>query len=165
MDLLLSKYLKEYNLKAAIIMRSEPNSPDRDIPVYGDEKEYYKSMYPNSTNIIDPDFKERNIYKIMDQSGIIITSGSTAAREAFGWGKKVLYCDFTGTDLYNDYEPVILFTIDDYEAFKAKMNELSLMSYDEYAEKTKKYAAYLMSYNQAIPPHLFIRRKIKGYLA
>lgn len=164
MDLFVSRYIKEYNLKAAVIMRSEPDSSDRNIPVYGNEKEYYGNIYPNSVDLIDPNFKERNIYKVMDESSIIVSSGSTAPREAFGWGKKILYCDFTGTDLYNDYTSTILFKSYDYDLFKTRMDEIRLMPRDEYNAKTKDYASYLMDYDEKRPPHIFIRQKIEQYL-
>ena len=165
MDLFLCRYIKEYNLKVSIIMRSEPNSPDRNIPVYGDEKEYFKNIYSDSVDLIDPDFKEHNIYRVMDESNLIVSAGSTALREAFGWGKKVLCCDFTGTNLYNDYDPVILFSAENYDLFKTRLNEIRHMPYEEYIIKTKDYASYLMNYNPDCPPHLLIRQKIEQYLS
>lgn len=165
MDFFLSKYIKEYNLNVSIIMRSEPNTPDRSIPVYGDEQEYFRNIYPDHVHLIDPNFKERNIYRLMDQSNFIVSSGSTAPREAFGWGKKVLYCDFTGTNLYNDYDPVILFRTENYDLFKKRLNEIRCMSYEEYGTITKDYASYLMNYDPNCPPHLFIRQKIENYLS
>jgi hypothetical protein len=164
MDRLLGRYIAEYGLTAVVIMRSEPDSPDRNIPVYGNEKEYFRSLYPEHVRLIDPNFKERNIYQVMDQARIIVSSGSTAPREAFGWGKKVLYCDFTGTDLYNDYESAIMFKNDDYELFKQRLNEIRLMPDEEYRHKMGDYAAYLMNYDPEHPPHLFIRQKIGEFL-
>lgn len=164
MDFFLSKYIREYDLNVSIIMRSEPNSPDRNIPVYGDEKKYFRNMYPDHVELIDPDFKARNVYEIMDQSSIIVSAGSTAVREAFGWGKKVLFCDFTGTNLFNDYDPVILCRDEDYDLFKTRLDEIRYMPYEEYISITKNYAAYLMNYNSNCPPHLFIRQKIEHFL-
>ncbi|MGA1823442.1 MAG: hypothetical protein ACMUIP_02175 [bacterium] len=165
LDEFLSRYINEYKLKASIIMRSEPGSPDRNIPIYGDEKEYYQKIYPDDVDLIDPNFEERNIYRVMDQSNLIITFGSTATREAFGWGKKALFCDFTGTDLYNDYKDIILFRDENYDHFKKRLDELRYMPYDEYRTITKEYTSYLMNNEPQCPPHLFIRQKIDHYLA
>ena len=165
MDFFLSQYVKEYNLKVAIIMRSEPNSADRNIPAYGDEKEYFRNIYPDHVELIDPVFKEHNIYSVMDQSDFIVSFGSTAPREAFGWGKKVLFCDFTGTNLYNDYDPLILFRTENYDLLKTRLNEIRLMPYEDYISNTKDYASYLMNYDPNCPPHLFIRQKIEHYLS
>ena len=45
MDELLSRYIMDTNIKASILMRSERESSDRDIPFYGDEEEYFKNIY------------------------------------------------------------------------------------------------------------------------
>ena len=72
-------------------MRSEPDSNDRNIPVYGDEKEYFQRLYPKSVTLINPDFKNRNIYSEILKGELIISMGSTVPREAFGIGKKILF--------------------------------------------------------------------------
>jgi len=164
LDMFLSRYIRETKLKAAIVLRSEPDGPDRNIPVYGDEKEYFKNIYLSNVDLIDPNFEDRNIYREMDQSEVIVTFGSTAPREAFGWGKKVLYCDFTGSNLYNDYNEILLFRDEDYELFKKRLNEIRNMPPEQYEEKTKEYATYLMNYNPNCPPNICIRQKIDHYL-
>ena len=116
-------------------------------------------------DLMDPVSSNRNIYKIMDQSSLIISFGSTAPREAFGFGKKVLYCDFTGTDLYNDYDPIILFRDENYDLFKERLDKLICTPQVEYEEKTKEYASYLMNYDSGYPAHLLIREKIEYYLS
>ena len=164
LDRFLSRYIREYNLNTAISLRSEPGSPDRNIPVYGNEKDYFNNIYPENVDLIDPNFEERNIYNNMAQSDLIISFGSTPLREAFGWGKKILYCDFTGTKQYNDYDPIILFRDENYDLFKKRLNEMRYMSAEEYKDKTKEYASYLMNNNPSCPPHIFIRQKIDFYL-
>jgi len=164
LDRFLSRYINEQNLKVVIALRSEADSVDREIPVYGDEKNYYRNIYGKEIELIDPVFSDRNIFKIMDQISIIISFGSTAPREAFGFGKKILYCDFTGTDLYNDYDPIILFRDENYDLFKERLDKLIEIPQKEYEEKTAKYASYLMNYDSGYPAHLLIREKIEYYL-
>ena len=43
----------------------------------------------------------RNIFPLIQQSEMVISCLSTAAIEAYGLGKKTLFCNFTGTDLYH----------------------------------------------------------------
>ena len=160
MDSFLARYIEAYQLKACVVLRSEVGSRDRNIPVYGNEAEYFRRIYPEGVELIDPVFKERNVYKEMDRSELVVTFGSTAVREAFGWGKKILYCDFTGTDKYNDYDKTILFADENYESFKKRLNELRLMSDEDYRKLTKDYASYLMNYAPSCPPHVFVREKI-----
>ena len=165
MDSLLARYIQENKLSACVVLRSEPGSADRNIPVYGDEKEYFQSIYPEQVACIDPDFKGRNIYPIMDDSNLIVSSGSTALREAFGWGKKALYCDFTGTTFYTDYDSIIACRNDDYELFKNRLDVIRLMPNEQYRSITKTYASYIMNYDAALPAHICINYKIKQLLA
>ena len=146
-------------------MRSEPESNDRNIPIYGNEKEYFQNIYPDSAILIDPDFQNRNIYSEMLKGDLIISMGSTATREAFGLGKKILYCDFTKSDLYNHYHEMILYKDRNYESFKKKLDELLEISIDDYKNNTRKYASYLMNNDINSPPHLKIRDKINHYLS
>ena len=164
LDGMLSRYIKKTNIKVSIIMRSEPESNDRNIPVYGNEKEYFQNIYPDSVNLIDPDFQNRNIYSEILKGDLIISMGSTAIREAFGMGKKILYCDFTKSDLYNDYHEMVLYKDQNYESFKKRLDELLEISIDDYKKITKEYASYLMNNDINSPPHLIIRDKINSYL-
>jgi surface carbohydrate biosynthesis protein len=163
-DEMLSRYIQETNIKVSIIMRSEPESNDRNIPIYGNEKEYFQNIYPDSVNLIDPDFQNRNIYSEMLKGNLIISMGSTTPREAFGMGKKILYCDFTKSDLYNDYHEMVLHKDQNYESFKKRLDELLEISIDDYKKNTKEYASYLMNNDINAPPHLIIRKTIDNYL-
>jgi len=164
LDGFLSKYNNTRNVKIGIVLRSEPNSEHRDVPIYGDEKKYFETIYGKNIELIDPLFTQRNIYKVMDQSNIIISFGSTAAIEAFGFRKKVLLCDFTSTDLYNDYDQIILFKENNYNLFEEQLDRLRKIPQEEYEEKIVQYASYLMNYDPNKPTHLFIRQKIQSFL-
>ena len=165
LDEMLSRYIQETDIKVSIVMRSEPESDDREIPVYGNEKEYFQNIYPDSAILIDPDFQNRNIYSEMLKGDLIISMGSTAIREAFGMGKKILYCDFTKSDFYNDYNDTILFKEQNYESFKKRLDGLLEISINDYKINTKEYASYLMNNDINSPPHLQIREKINYYLS
>jgi len=165
MDEMLSRYVQRREINASVMMRSEPDSDDREIPVYGNEKIYFQTIYPDSVTLIDPHFKNANIYSEILKSDLIISMGSTVPREAFGFGKKILYCDFTGTKLYNDYDPVILFVDEDYDLLEQRLDELLDMPQLEYENRTKKYASYLMNNYPENPPHKIIRQKINEILA
>jgi surface carbohydrate biosynthesis protein len=164
LDYLLSRYIQETHIKVSIVLRSEPESEHREIPDYGNEKEYYQNIYPDSVVLIDPDFASRNVYTEILKGDLIISMGSTLTREAFGFGKKILYCDFTESDLYNDYNTMILFKEQNYESLKNRINELLKMPKNEYKNNTEEYASYLMSNNIKCPPHLVIRKTIDYYL-
>jgi len=164
LDEMLSRYIQEINTKVSIIMRSEPGSEDRNIPIYGNEKEYFQNIYPDTVTFIDPDFKNVNIYSEILKGDLIISMGSTVPREAFGMGKKILYCDFTKSDLYNDYHEMVLYKDQNYESFKKRLDELLEISIDDYRKNTREYASYLMNNKINCPPHLIIRDKINSFL-
>lgn len=164
LDCMLSKYIEETKIKVSIIMRSEPGSSDRNIPVYGNERDYFHSIYPETVTLVDPDLKNFNIYSEILKGDLIISMGSTVPREAFGFGKKILYCDFTRSNLYNYYNSTILFKDKNYELFKQRIDELLIMPTSEYKKNTEKYASYLMNNDLKYPPHLIIRKTIDNYL-
>jgi hypothetical protein len=67
--------------------------------------------------------------------------------EGFGLGKKVLYCNFTGTDMYHkDFDKAIVTTEIDYELFAKNLDELFTMSMKEYDNIYLKHQKYYMNY-------------------
>jgi len=160
MDDYISRFISESNIRACVVLRSEIGSSDRDIPIYGDESNYYRHVYGPDVELVDPDFADGNVYKLMNRSELIVSFGSTALREAFGYGKKVLYCDFTDTNMYNDYDPVILFSDNNYRLLVERLNTLLLMPRKEYRDLTKSYAAHVMNYDPDNPPHNVIREVV-----
>ena len=81
-----------------------------------------------------------------------------------GFKKKVLRIDFTNTNDVNDYESMTLLNNPTYEELEDRLNKLLAEHYDTYLHRTKEYAAYVMNYNPELPPHEFIREKIKTFL-
>lgn len=156
----LEKYIAEYKLQAAVFM----NCDRSDISKYKEEKEYFTEIYDNNIDILDTVRERFSTYHGVDNSDVIIGFRSTVLREAFGWGKKILSCNFTGADLYSEYDSLIMFTEPNYESFKRRLNKLRDEPYEEYTIRTKGYASYLMNNNQDFPPHIYIRKKIEEYL-
>ena len=148
MDELLSRYIKDNKINAAIIYRAERNSKDWIIPELGlSEEEYYQEIYGNSIEYIDTDFSKRNIFPLMQNSHLIISCLSTAVIEAYGLGRKVLYCNFCGTDLYHqDIDNEILTTDSNYKNFSEKLNSIYKLSYKDYINTNKELMKYYMSY-------------------
>jgi len=148
MDQLLARYIKDNNVNAAVIYRAERGSEHWVIPELGlSEEEYYQEIYGNSIEYIDTDFSKRNVFPLMQKSHLIISCLSTALIEAYGLGKKVLYCNFSGTDIYHqDIDNVILTTNSNYENFSEKLNSIYKLSYKDYIKTNKEFMKYYMSY-------------------
>ena len=156
MNRYLAEYVRERGIRLAVLMKGS---------LGGFEEAYYRNIYGCNVDLVEKNWEEIwSTYRGMDNSDVIVSAGSTAIREAFGWGKKVLYCDFTGTDKYHDYDSMIMLTVLDYDAFKERLDELRAEPSESYRSRTKAYASFLMNYNPDCPPHIFIRQKVLQYL-
>ncbi len=167
MDLLIAKYLSERtNIKAAIILRSEKNSEHWFMPELNmDEETYYKNIYNDSATIIQNDFKNKNIYKVILQSDLLISTLSTALIEGFGIGKKSLLCNFTGVQDYHiDFPGEITTNLDDFSSFSNLLDNIFKIPYSEYLDRYNKLQAYYMNFDPAIPIKERIREKITEIL-
>ncbi|MBF0205439.1 MAG: hypothetical protein HQK53_00985 [Oligoflexia bacterium] len=164
MDLLLSKYILERGLHAAIVLRSERNSADWFIPEIGmHEEAYYREIYGNEIEIVDVDFsKERIIHSVIQNSRIIVSCMSTALLEAFGKGKKVLFCNFTGKEwYYQDLPPSIVTTVHNYESFAQTLDTLRSIPIDEYIYINQKDQQHYMDFIENEPTYQRISNKIE----
>lgn len=125
------------------------------------EKDYFKRIYGNHAQIINLDRTNGSTYLAMDNSSVILTFCSTAAYEAFGWGKKVLFCNFSG-DCINDFSLQGFWSLRDnrYESFKVSLEYLLNLDYSKYVDFTREAARYVMNYDFEMPAHKYIRKRI-----
>lgn len=163
MNEFVARYSNEYGLRVAVLLYT-PNGEDLIRPDYSGEKCYFRKLFGSDVELIERDTENFTTYRARDRSHIVIGQATTAVREAFGWGKKVLYCDFTGTNRFCNYDQMIMFTDLNYELFKKRLNELRAEPNEAYEKRTKEYASYLMNYDPECPPHIYIREKIAEYL-
>jgi surface carbohydrate biosynthesis protein len=164
MDNYLSIYFAKKKYKFAIITRSEKNSSDWYMKEIGlNEEQYYKNIYGEDAQIIETNFAKRNIYPIMLSSDLIITCLSTAALEGFGYGKKILYCNFHKNNKYHkDFHKEILYSgySRDKKFFFKRIDNLISTPYKAYINSHKKLMKYYMAYPSSDTTYAFIKRKI-----
>jgi surface carbohydrate biosynthesis protein len=148
-DNYVSRYAKMYDVKICIATRS----PD------GREIEYFSQIFGERAVIIKNDRETMSTYRAIDESNVSVTAFSTAGVEAFGWGKKILFCNFTGHKDYALPVPDIC-SIDkpDFETFCAKINFLLSIDPSKFMASAGKSARYMMNYNEAVPAHLYLQR-------
>ena len=160
MDELLALYIRKKNYKVAIITRSERGGEDWFMPEVGsNEEDYFKNIYGNNVEIIETDFKTRNIYPLIQSSNFIISCLSTALLEGFGLRKKVLYCNFTDTDIYHkDFDGAIV--CKNQNTFAATLDQILDMPQEEYNRRFKLLAKYYMSFPDDKLTHEAITEKI-----
>jgi surface carbohydrate biosynthesis protein len=166
MDQLLAQYLSARKLKAAVILRSERGSDDWLMPEVGNtEEEYYLGIYGSSIEIIDTDFTERNVFPLMQKSRLIVSCLSTALLEAYGIGKRILYCNFTGSDDYHrDKDSAITVSDETPSVFFERLDMLMDMSQLEYQRLHQERQEYYMSFPQGRSTHDAIARHVDSII-
>ena len=166
-DNLLSKYLSKKKLKAAIILRSERDGEHWYMPEIGlTEEQYFKSIYTKNVKIIDADFKNYNIYKLIVNSDLLVSSfGTTTLLEGYGIGKKILYTIFCDDKIYHEiFDESILCLNPDQEYFENKLDEIISTDKEKYIKEHKKNMRFYM--NQPKPDTLnFIKNKINEIIS
>lgn len=129
------------------------------------EEDYFKKRYGKQAHIINFDWNAFSTYIAMDSSEVVLTLTSTAACESLGWGKKVLFCNFSGDQRYNfPINGVCSINDTDYEIFKNKLDWLINLENEEYLRLTRAAARYLMCYDFSMPAHKYIRKMVMEYL-
>ena len=167
MDNYVARYIKEFDIKAIIALRTNDTFNKRSHQYFGNyksEKDYYIKIYSNSLLLHERNQNNLSVYDIMNSSEVSIGFLTTTIREAYGRGKKAIYCDFTQTTKYNDYNKNLLFTNANYNDFKIKLNNLLNEPYDEYIKRNKEYSSYIMHYDPNMATHKMIRNKLDEYL-
>lgn len=163
MDIQLANYIRNKKIKAAIILRNEKDGPHWFMPQLNcNEKEYFTRIYGDSVEIIETDFKVRNIYQLMQQSKLSVSCLSSALLEIFGYGGKVLYFNLLGADQYHqDFDESIICTNDDYQTISNKLDELIEMPNEEYNKKFAYLQQHYMNYPKDRKTYLAISDTIE----
>ena len=164
MDELLAKYINSRNINAAVILRSEENSEHWFMPEIGmSEYDYYKNIYGDSAHLIMNDFSELPIYKLIQESHMVVSVLSTALVEAFGFGKKALFYNFCETNEYHkDFDRAIVSTNNNNKIFNTELDGLLNMSDKEYSIKYKDLQHYYISSPKNTSTQSYIRENIKN---
>lgn len=162
MDQLLAQYVKTRGIKAAVILRAERDSEHWIMPEVGkSEEDYYRDIYGDSIDIIETDFSKRNIFPVMQKSKVIISCLSSALLEAFGIGKKILFCNFTGTNLYHsDFDEELVSEQSNWPEFSTLLDDLFAQQLESYQSLNMEKMKYYMSFPSGISTHDFISNKI-----
>ena len=126
------------------------------------EEEYYKSIYNDQIEIIDTSFTERNVYKEILRSKIIISGFSTTVLlEALGAKKKILYCNYTSNDKYYlDFDKSIVFVKDEDNSLAISLDKLLEITESDYEKKYSKLMTYYQSFKSEISTRDIIKDKI-----
>jgi hypothetical protein len=163
LDTLISKYIKSNNIKVAVALRNERDGDNWFVPEIGkNEEEYFKEIYGNSVDLIDVDFKSRNIYGLINKSTLIISGFSTSVvLEAYGFQKKIMYYNFTKKDIYHSiFDSSIVSTNSDYSSFSKELDELLKISQTQYINNHMSNMKHYMSFPKDMEYKDYVLNKI-----
>ncbi|MGE5373180.1 MAG: hypothetical protein ACM3QZ_14475 [Solirubrobacterales bacterium] len=126
------------------------------------ETAYYRSIFGDKVDIIEHNAASMSSYAAADRSRVVVVLDSTLGREVFGWGKKVLFCNYTNWPERDCPCPgVWALNSGGFEEFKQRLDELRRMGRREYEEISMDSRRYLMNYDFAHPPHQVLRQMIE----
>lgn len=152
----LDNYLLSFINEKKISLCIAASRPDEE------ELKYYKNTFGDRAQIIPNNREQLSTYFAMGKSDIILTHSSTAGYEAFGWGKKVLFCNFSGD---SEFDPLVgglnSISNESYEEFRSKLDHLIEIDNAEYSRLTLNPRKYVMNYDFNMPAHNYMRKIIK----
>lgn len=149
-------FIKEKRVSLCVALRSNER----------EEREYYEKIFGERINFVDFNSEQMSTYSAINKSKVVVTFFSTIGYEALGWGKKVLFCNFSG-DKLRDCLVDGFWSINrvDYEEFKNKLEYLFDLDQEEYRNLTSKIVKYAMNYDSTMPVHTYIRNIVLAKLA
>jgi len=130
---------------------------------YGPEKteelEYFeKYKIDKVADIFKNDLEEMTTYHLMYNSKVSVAGITASLFEGFGWGKKILYCNFVGINNFK-FPLKRFYALEEkgYSKFKKTLINLIEMNQQEYYELTKEDRKQIMNYNKKYPSHSVVR--------
>lgn len=149
----LLRYAETRDKKICIAARSQDHR----------EHEYFLNLFGKKAMIIESNREAMSTYRAIDESNVSVAAFSTVGVEAFGWGKKILFCNFTGHSNYNlPVDDMCSIQEKSFESFCNKLDFLLSLNEEKYKTLTRSSAAYLMNYNFAMPAHVYMRKIIRN---
>ena len=156
MDGFLARYLKEHALRLCIALRE--STPE--------EIAYFERHYAGEAVLIPQNYEAMSTYAAIDQSAIIVVLDSTVGREAYGLGKKVLFCNFTGHDMYDTpAHPSCFVNQERYETFNDRLEWIRHENPSRYYLTTVTAASYLMTNLPDQPAHTLMRKALRSAIS
>jgi surface carbohydrate biosynthesis protein len=90
-----------------------------------EEKEFFRKSYGENVKLIERNVERMSSYFAIDQSDTVIVFDSTIGREAYGWGKKVLFVNYTAHEMYyTPVDPSCYIDEEDFHKFELKLTSL-----------------------------------------
>lgn len=149
----LEKFVAGHNGAVAVALRSDDPA----------ERAFFERIFRGKAAIIPSDRKAYSTYAAMDDSGAIVALNSTAAREAFGWGKRVLFGNFTGDPGYGPPRGDELWLVEntDYAALEKALDRILAMPDSDFSLRARRAMPYMMHHDPSAPAHRVISAHVR----
>jgi surface carbohydrate biosynthesis protein len=153
----LRRYLDERGGRLCIALRS--NEPR--------EREYFSRVYGARATIVEHDPIAMASYAAIDQSEIALAMDSTILREVYGWGKKTLFCNYSGVAVHRSSPVAGICYLEEpgYDVFRSRLSELLRMDEEAYRSSTGASARYLIRFDNSNPSYRAIRNAVASKLS
>lgn len=134
------------------------NDPAENPEGFQYETQWYRDKLGSDVVLTPNNRKTFAAYRLLDSSAVGLAFCSTALVEAFGRGKRSLFCNFTAHDWYDMPVSGAWFLKEpSFEEFEQRLNELLSTSDLEFRHQSSDAAAYVMKYDERNPPHVLLR--------
>jgi surface carbohydrate biosynthesis protein len=154
----LKRFCDTHNTSLCVAARREPGNNNK---LYDWEVEWYRRHLGDHINIIPNDSPTYNSYSIVDASRVTLALHSSMIHEAFGRGRRLLACNFTGDDRYEfPINGIWRLSDSSYEDFELSLLRLLNISDEDYSELAGKLTKYLIRYDREYPTHIFLKELI-----
>jgi hypothetical protein len=152
----LGRFVSEHEYGVVVALRSDDPR----------ESAFFRDLLGTRAQLVKADRPAMSTYAAMDDSAVIVALNSTAAREAFGWGKRVLFCNLTGDSGYGPPRTDPLWLVDrpEYAAFRDALRSLLSLSDEEFVSRSRKAGPFMMKHDLARPSHAVIAHDVRAAL-
>jgi len=151
-----SRYIKKHKVSLCVATCSQNQK----------EKVFFGGFFNSDVTIIENDQCQFSSYSAVDRSNVALEFSSTLGYEVFGWGQKVLFCNFSGKDISSfPFDGLWFLKVRDYTEFENRVSFLLKLSDAEYRRLSEETARKIMNYDFANPVHTYMRGIIKNRIS
>ena len=144
----IARYASERSVSVSVARSSE----------HPEEYAYLRQRLGEKATIVNSRREDLRSYACVDAADVVVTGNSTLGVEALGWGKKTLFCNFTGDDGHGlPKEGLWSLSEPDYATFRDRLDAIRAMTDAAYRRVAGEFARYMMQLDSRRPAHLAVR--------
>lgn len=151
-----NRYIEKHKVSLCIALRSSKQ----------EEKDFFLKFFNADLTFIENDQCRFGSYSAADRSDLTLAPCSTLGYEVFGWGSKILFCNFPAKASWNfPFDGLWSLNVGVYAEFENRISLLLKLSDSEYRRLSEETARKVMNYDFANPVHTYMRDIIKNCIS